>query len=101
MNYQTSLEDKKSSEATSLFLAIKTKNIFEVDHLVEKGYIPAILKRLEFAALKNDQNKISVLSEKALELVESEADKILVKKDILDILDKNLPNIAKKQSFKI
>lgn len=101
MSYQTLIEDKKSSEHVSLFLALRTKNIFAVDNLAEKGYIPAILKRIEFAALKNDQKKIDELKSKISLLVDNNEDRILIEKDIFEILDKNLPNIAKKPVLKI
>jgi hypothetical protein len=101
MSYQMVLEDKKSSEAISLFLAIRTKNIFEVDHLANKGFMPAILKRLEFAATTNDSQKIDDLKNKGLKLLESKEDQLLFMEDFENILDKNLPSIAKKKVLKI
>lgn len=101
MSYQMVLEDKKSSEAISLFLAIRTKNIFEVDHLAEKGYIPAILKRLEFAAKNNDTQKITDLKNKGIESLQNKEDKKLFLDDLENILEQNLPSIARKKVLKM
>lgn len=101
MNYQKTLEDKKSSDAISLFLAIKTKNIFEVDHLVEKNYIPAILTRIEIAAKNNQTEKLIELKEKTLNILDDEIDKQFFIKDYNKIVDDKLPSISKRKMLKV
>jgi len=61
-------EEKKKPEAGALFLANKTNNIFGINHLVEKNFIPAVLKRLEIAAANNDSDKVLELKDKAISL---------------------------------
>lgn len=101
MNYQKTLEDKKSSEAISLFLALKTKNIFEVDHLVEKNYIPAILTRIEIAAKNNQTDKLIELKEKTLNILIDDIDKAFFIKDYNKIVEDKLPSISKRKMLKI
>ncbi len=100
MSYSQILQDKTSSEAIALFLAIRTKNIYEIDHLVDKGYIPAILKRLEKAFKDSDIDKSDSLKNKALSLL-NEEDKKLFIEDYNKILDINLPKISKKRMLTI
>jgi hypothetical protein len=100
MSYSQILQDKTSSEAIALFLAIRTKNIYEIDHLVDKGYIPAILKRLEKSFKDSDMEKSDALKNKALSLL-NEEDKQLFISDYNKLLDINLPKISKKRMLAI
>ncbi len=69
MSYTDFLKElDKSSDGTSLFLANKTKNIYAIDNLVDKGFLPAVLKRIEMAAADNQPEKVTELKRRALEI---------------------------------
>lgn len=73
MNYQEFLDaETKKPEGGALFLAKKTKNIFGIDSLVEREFVPAIIARLEIAAERQDQDKIIELKAKAITLTPQE-----------------------------
>jgi len=62
MSYTEFLKKQDSTtEGTVLFMAEKTKNIYQIDNLAEKKFIPAIFKRLEIAAKQNELEKVGEL----------------------------------------
>lgn len=64
--YMSSLN--KQTEGAVLYMAGLTKNIYEIDHLVEKKFLPAVLKRLEMAATNNEVEKVGELRRLGLEI---------------------------------
>lgn len=90
----------KSTDGVTLFLAEKTKNIQGIDHLVEKGFLLAVFKRLEMAAKDNHPDKIIELKRRGLEVAPIEyIDEIKIKME--DIIKENSPVLLKRQKMSI
>ena len=69
MSYTEFLSDQnKKIEGAVLLLATNTKNIYAIDNLVEKKFLPAVLKRLEMAATNNEVEKVGELRRIGLEI---------------------------------
>lgn len=101
MQYTEFLQDlNKSSDGVTLFLAEKTKNVFGIDHLVDKGFLPAVYKRLEMAAKENQSEKVLELKRRGLEISPIEhIDE--VKRQMEAIIKDNAPVLLRKNKLSV
>lgn len=101
MSYTEFLKDlDKTTEGGSLFLAEKTKNIFQIDHLVEKKFLPAVLKRLEMAATNNEVEKVGELKRIGLEITPIEyMSELKVKMD--EIVNEHSPRLVRRSKLTV
>jgi len=78
-----------------LYMAGMTKNIYEIDHLVEKKFLPAVLKRLEMAATNNEVEKVGELRRIGLEITPIEyVPELKAKMDA--IVDEHSPKLVRR-----
>lgn len=101
MSYTEFLKKLDSSvDGSVLFLAVKTKNIYQIDHLVEKKFLPAVFTRLEMAAEKNELDKVGELKRVGLEIAPIEyIDDIRAKMD--EIVKQHTPKLVRKSTLSI
>ena len=77
-----------------------TKNIYEIDHLVDKQFLPAVLKRLEMAATNNEVEKIGELRRIGLEIIPIEyMPELKAKMD--EIVDVNSPKLVRRHKLTV
>lgn len=96
MSYTEYLSDlNKKTEGAVLYMAGMTKNIYEIDHLVEKKFLPAVLKRLEMAATNNEVEKVGELRRIGLEITPIEyVPELKAKMDA--IVDEHSPKLVRR-----
>jgi hypothetical protein len=101
MSYTEFLSDlNKKTEGAVLYMAGMTKNIYEIDHLVEKRFLPAVLKRLEMAATNNEVEKVGELRRIGLEITPLEyVPELKAKMD--EIVDLNSPKLVRRSKLTV
>lgn len=101
MSYTEYLSDlNKKTEGAVLYMAGMTKNIYEIDHLVEKKFLPAVLKRLEMAATNNEVEKVGELRRIGLEITPIEyVPELKAKMDA--IVDEHSPKLVRRVKFTV
>lgn len=101
MSYTEFLSDlNKKTEGAVLYMAGMTKNIYEIDHLVEKKFLPAVLKRLEMAATNNEVEKVGELRRIGLEITPIEyVPELKAKMD--EIVDLNSPKLVRRNKLTV
>lgn len=101
MSYTEYLSDlNKKTEGAVLYMAAMTKNIYEIDHLVDKQFLPAVLKRLEMAATNNEVEKIGELRRIGLEIIPIEyMPELKAKMD--EIVDVNSPKLVRRHKLTV
>ena len=101
MSYTEYLSDlNKKTEGAVLYMAGMTKNIYEIDHLVEKKFLPAVLKRLEMAATNNEVEKVGELRRIGLEITPIEyVPELKAKMDA--IVEENSPKLVRRVKFTV
>ena len=101
MKFTEFLQSEKSKpEGAALFLAGRTKNIYEINHLVDKGFLPAVLTRLELAANKNELVIVDKLKEQAEAICPDEF-KSDIKLHVEHIIKEHTPQSILKNDRKI
>jgi len=101
MSYTEFLSDlNKKTEGAVLYMAGMTKNIYEIDHLVEKKFLPAVLKRLEMAATNNEVEKVGELRRIGLEITPIEyVPELKAKMD--EIVEVNSPKLVRRSKLTV
>jgi hypothetical protein len=101
MSYTEFLSDlNKKTEGAVLYMAGMTKNIYEIDHLVEKKFLPAVLKRLEMAATNNEVEKVGELRKIGLEITPLEyVPELKAKMD--EIVEANSPKLVRRSKLTV
>lgn len=101
MSYTEFLSDlNKKTEGAVLYMAGMTKNIYEIDHLVEKRFLPAVLKRLEMAATNNEVEKVGELRRIGLEITPIEYVPELTAK-MNEIVEINSPKLVRRSKLTV